>query len=283
MLSELATVHPYDPAMVARYVAAVRGELAAEGLVPEAAGWAGRELARARAGYARALAGHEAGANAVSYGLARMLGVTEPVFSLPGLGLTHLEAKFDRGMGMLLRPPSRLFAEAGLETAAARAMPIRLDAAGGMMGGAFIPPALAPRFREQLEARMERLARRIAEAEMDAPALLGTLLQAAEYAAERGYGLVEAVDVVVPDVPESAPPGLRLVVPDRKGLDRELRRRLEAAARPPKEPGMLARLLRRGGAARAQDPDAGRRWRGMNDVTPPPEPLSDEAPGGERT
>src|SRR5688500_450239 len=130
--------------MVARYVAAVRGELAAEGLVPAAPGWAGRERARARAGYARALAGHEAGANAVSYGLARVLGSAEPVFSLPGLGLTQLEAKFDRGMGMLLRPPSRLFAAAGLETAAARAMPIRLDAAGGMMGGAVVPPRLAP-------------------------------------------------------------------------------------------------------------------------------------------
>jgi hypothetical protein len=281
-MSELSTLHPYDPAFVARYVAAVRGHLAAEALLPEAPGWAGREVARARAGYGRALGGNEAGANAVGYGLARVLGATEPVFYLPGMGLTHLEAKIDRGAGMLLRPPSRLFADAGLEPVAARAMPIRIDAAGGMMGGAFIPPALTPRFRELLEQRMERLARRIAEAEMDAPALLGTLLQAAAYAAERGYGLVEAIDVVVPDVPESAPPGLRLVVPDRKRLDRELRARLEAAARPPKEPGVLARLFRRGGAPREQDPDAGRRWRGMNDVTPPPEPVSEEPTGTER-
>ena len=129
---------------------------------------------------------------------------------------------------------------------------------------------------------MERLARRIAEAEMDAPALLGSLMQAAAYAAERGYGVYEAVDVVVPGVPESAPPGLRLVVPDRNRLDRALRARLEEAARPPREPGLLARLLRRGGSPRPPDPDAGRRWRGMNDVTPPPEPPADEAAGMER-
>src|SRR3712207_7989765 len=62
------------------------------------------------------------GANAVSYGLARLLGAVEPVFFVPGLGFTQLEAKFDRGIGMLLRPPSRLFGDAGLETIAARAM-----------------------------------------------------------------------------------------------------------------------------------------------------------------
>jgi hypothetical protein len=173
---------------------------------------------------------------------------------------------------MLLRPPSRLFADAGLETTAARAMPIRVDAAGGMMGGAFIPPVLTPQFHDLLEQRMDRLARRMAEAEMDAPALLGSLLQVAAYAAERRLGLFEAIDVIVPDVPESAPPGMRLVIPDRKRLDRDLRKRLEEAARPPKEPGVLARLFRRGAMPRAQDPDTGRRWRGMNDVTPPPEP-----------
>jgi CheY-like chemotaxis protein len=107
---------------------------------------------------------------------------------------------------------------------------------------------------------------------MDAPALLGALMQAAAYAAERGYGLYEAVDVFVPDVPESAPPGMRLVIPDRKRLDRALRARLEEASRPPKEPGMLARLFRRGNAPRPREPAADRRWRGMNDVTPPPEP-----------
>jgi hypothetical protein len=203
-----------------------------------------------------------------------MLGAAEPMFALPGLGFTQLEAKIDRGIGMLLRPPSRLFADAGLEIAAARTMPIRLDVSGGIMGGAFMPPALTPQFHDLLERRMDRLARRMAEAEMDAPALLGILLEAAAYAADRGLGLYEASDVVVPGVPESAPPGLRFVAPDRRRLDHDLRKRLKEAARPPKEPGLLARLFGRGGNnphAHVQDDD--RRWRGMNDVTPPPEPL----------
>jgi hypothetical protein len=100
------------------------------------------------------------------------------------------------------------------------------------------------------------------------------LLEASAYAAERGLGLYEAADVVVPGVAASEPPGLRLVAPDRKRLQRDLRRRLEAAARPPKEPGFLARMLGRGLAAPRQDgPQDARRWRGNTDVTPPPEPV----------
>jgi hypothetical protein len=205
----------------------------------------------------------------------------EPVFLLPGLGLTQLEAKYDRGAGMLLRPPSRLFADAGLEIAAARAMPIRLDASAGSMGGAFVPPGLVPQFRDLLERRMERLARRIAEAELDAPAYVGALLEAAEYAARHGFGLYEAVDIVVPGVPESEPPGLRLIVPDRGRLDRDLRKRLETAARPPREPGLLARLFGRGGASRRDDLEPERPWRGMSDVTPPPETTPGEEPTGQ--
>src|ERR671916_1535692 len=191
-MSELSTLHPYDPAFVVRYVAAVKGDLAAGDLLPSAPAWAERELERARLGYARAATGNEAGANAVSYGLARMLGAVEPVFFVPGLGFTQLEAKYDRGIGMLLRPPSRLFGDAGLATVAARAMPIRLDASGGIMGGAYIPPAQVHRFRDLLEQRMDRLARRMAEADLDAPAVLGILLEASAYAADRGLGLYEA-------------------------------------------------------------------------------------------
>ena len=273
-MSELASLHPFDPAFVARYVAAVQGEMTASELLPTAPAWAEREIERARIGYARAEGGNEAGANAVSYGLARMLAAVEPVFFLPGLGFTQLEAKFDRGIGMLLRPPSRLFGDAGLATVAARAMPIRLDASGGIMGGAFMPPAQMPRFRDLLEQRMDRLARRMVEADLDAPAFVGLLLEVSAYAADRGLGLVEASDVVVPGVPASQPPGLQLIAPDRKRLDRDLRRRLEEAARPPKQPGLVARLFGRAGAApRDDNPEDGRRWRGNNDVTPPPESL----------
>lgn len=275
-MSELATVHPYDPAFVARYVAALRGEVSDDVLAPGAAAWAAREIARARQGYERALGGHEAGANGVSYELARFLAAAEPVFFLPGAGLTQIEARYDRGIGMVLRPPSRLFGAAGLDVAAARAMPIRLDASGGSMGGAFVPPALVPQLRDMVEKRLDRIALHMAEAELDAPALLAVLLEAVGYAAGRGLGLFEALDVVVPGVAASEPPGLRAVVPDRKRLDHDLRKRLEDASRPPKEPGLLTRLLRRGESPRKADPGEGRRWRGMNDVTPPPDPIDSE-------
>ncbi|MFN8592079.1 MAG: hypothetical protein U0031_11530 [Thermomicrobiales bacterium] len=109
--------------------------------------------------------------------------------------------------------------------------------------------------------------------------MLGVLREAAADAAARGLGLYEAVDIVVPGVAASEPPGLRPVLPDRKRLDRDLRKRLEEATRPPKEPGLFSRLLGRGEKSRRPDADAGRRWRGMNDVTPPPEPI---APEGEQ-
>jgi hypothetical protein len=276
-LSELVFLQPYDPAFVARYVAAIQGRLPAADLVPGASAWAEGELARARRGYATALRGNETGANAVSYGLARLLATIGPVYYLPSAGLTQIEARYDRGLGMLLRPPSRLFGDSGLEMTAARAMPIRLDSAGGSMGGAVLPPALTPRFRELLEQRLDRLARRLTESELDAPALLAALLDAADVAAQRGLGLYEAADVIVPGVPESEPPGLRLVVPDRKRLDRDLRRRLELASRPPREPGLLTRVFGRGReSARVNGKDDARQWRGMNDVTPPPPPAAPE-------
>lgn len=280
-MSEFATLHPYDPRFVRDYVAAVRGDLSGAQLLPAAPEWANRELARAQRGYQRALAGDEVGANLVSHELARLLGAGMPVYFVPGAGLTQLEARFDRGLGMLLRPPSRLFMDAGLESTAARRMPIRLDASGGSMGGAFVSPALVPQFRAHIEARLERLARRMAEAEMDAPAYVGILLEAATFAESRGFGLFEAADVVVPGVAESEPPGLTLLQPDRKRLDKSLRQQLEEAARPPKEPGLFARIFR--GAKPAQTHvalDDPRLWRGLNDVTPPPErpTAREEAP-----
>jgi hypothetical protein len=149
-------------------------------------------------------------------------------------------------------------------------MPIRLDASGGGMGGAFMPPHLVPQWRDLLEQRLDRLARRMTEADLDAPALLGLLLETARYAAGHDLGLYEAADVFVPGVPESEPPGMRLAVPDRKRLERDLRQRLEAASRPPKPPGLLARLLGRGTAA-SEDLN-GRHPRKVHDVTPPPDP-----------
>ena len=273
-MSEFATLHPYDPQFVRAYVAAVRGELPGAELLPAVPDWATRELARAQRGYQRALIGDEVGANMVSHELARLLGVGMPVYFVPGAGLTQIEARFDRGLGMYLRPPSRLFMDAGMESVAARRMPIRLDASGGSMGGAFLPPTLVPQFRAHLEARLERLARRMAESEMDAPAYVGILLEATTFAESRGLGLFEAADVVVPGVVESEPPGLTLLQPDRKRLDKSLRLQLEEAVKPPKEPGLFARIFRGAKPTQAHVAlDDPRLWRGLNDVTPPPEQL----------
>ena len=245
-MAELCTLHPLDPDVVARYVRSVAAEADPRSVIPAAPEWSERLVATAQRGYERARTGSEPGANAVSYGLAQALATAHPTYLLPGAGLTVWEARIDRGVGMLLRPPSRLFGEAGLVTRAARAMPIRLDLGAGMMGGAHIPARLVPDLQRLLEARTERLVRRLVEAELDGVAILGLWMESAAYAAERGLGLYEALDVVVPEAPEADPPGARVLVPDRKRLDPALRRRLEEAAKPPKQPGLVARLLGRG-------------------------------------
>ena len=247
-MSDGTTLHPIDPELVRRYVAAVGGVLPAEALVVATTDpvWSERLLAKAERGYERALRGEEVGANVVSVGLAQVLATAHPTFSLPGAGFSFWEARIDRGLGMLLRPPSRLFGEAGLATAAARAMPIRVDAAGGAMGGAYVPARLVPRLRALLDERETRLVRRLVEAELDAVPLYGLLLEAVAYADERGLGLYEAIDAIVPEAPEADPPGARIVAPDRKRLDPALRKRLEDAAKPPKQPGLLTRLRKRG-------------------------------------
>ena len=244
-MSELCSLRPFDEEVVARYVRAVADGGAPGGLAPADPVWAERLVGTARRGYERARMGNEAGANAVSFGLAQALAAAHPTFLLPGAGLTIWEARIDRGVGMLLRPPSRLFGEAGLATAAARAMPIRLDLGAGTMGGAFVPARLVPDLRRLLDERTERLMKRLIEAELDGVAVLGLLIDAVGYAADRGLGLYEAIDVIVPEAPEADPPGARVLAPNRKTLDPALRRRLEEAAKPPKQPGLAARLFGR--------------------------------------
>lgn len=245
-MTEICTLHPLDLDVVDRYVRAVVAEEGAGALGMGDPVWERRVLAVARRGYAGALEGREGGANAVGYGLAQVLATAEPTFVLPGAGLSLWEARIDRGLGMLLRPPSRLFGEAGVPVVAARAMPIRLDAGAGLMGGAFVPARLVPELRRQLEARAERLVRRLIAAELDGVAMLGLMMEAVGYAADRGLGLYEALDVVTPEAPEGDPPGAVVVLPDRRRLEAALRRRLEAAAKPPKKPSLAARLLGRG-------------------------------------
>ncbi|MGI9254209.1 MAG: hypothetical protein ACR2J8_10710 [Thermomicrobiales bacterium] len=245
------TLHPFDDASVAAWVRVVAGGEDPEAMIPGGGAWAARLAARARQGYTLALGGSEPGANALTFGLAQALSTRYPVFVLPGASLTPWEARIDRGAGMLLRPPARMFGDAGLASPAARAMPIRLDPSMSMMGGSHVPARLVPQLKAQLEEREAKLLRRMIEAEMDAVPIYSTLLDAVTYAAERGLGLFEAVDVIVPEAPEATPPGAVVIVPDRKRMPKDLRHRLDEAAKPPKPPGLLSRLLGRSRGADA--------------------------------
>jgi hypothetical protein len=244
---EQTSLHPLDMEIVRPYVAALNDGDASLALALGDEAWVARIVATARRGYERAKEGNDVGANAVTYGLARLLAARHPSFCHQGMSLTAWEARFDRGAGMLLRPPSRLFIEEGLDVWASRTMPIRLDFGRGLMGGAFVPARLVPDLEKLLDARIERIVRRLIDAELDGVAVMGLMMEACAYARARSLGLFEGIDVVVPDEPASIPPGGRVVVADPKRLDPALRARLEQAAKPPKKPGLVARLFGRGG------------------------------------
>jgi len=178
--------------------------------------------------------------NALGHAFASFLADRTVSFVLPGLSLSTWEARVDRGIGMLLRPPSRLFVEAGMSVEAARRLPIRLDAGGGMMAGAYVPASLIPQLEELLTGRLERQARRLAEAEIDAVPVLGLMLEAVAAARAAGTGLIEAADVY-----GSAEMRGGVVMADARRVDKALRRRIEVAIKPPKEPGAIGRLIGR--------------------------------------
>ncbi len=178
----------------------------------------------------------------VTFGFAVWLAARQPVFAHPGLSLSAWEARVDRGSGMLVRPPSRLFGEAGLATDIARSMPIRIESGDAMMGGAFVPARLVDRYLERLDTNLERSVRRLVEAERDPLPVMSLMYEAARYAAGNGLGLFEAIDVLDPADPSSWPPGARVVAGSH---DRALLERIQLAARPQKEPGLIARLFSR--------------------------------------
>jgi hypothetical protein len=242
---ELTSIHPIDLELVRAYVVlASEGEQVSESRLPIALSRAFVETTmRARE---RAAMGEEAGANLLTFGLGQVLAASQPSFFHQGLSLTAWEARIDRGVGMLMRPPARLFIDAGFDVAAARAMPTRLDLSRGMMGGAFIPARLIPDLEELLERRLERSTKRLIDAELDPVAVLGLMFEMVRYARDHNLGLFEAIDVVSPDHPEALPPGARIVVADRKRVDSALRKRIELAAKPVKKPGVLAKMLGRG-------------------------------------
>lgn len=242
---ELTSIHLLDLDVVRAYVAAANGTGDLAG-VPLDGDRRTTLIDAARSGRLRAAGGEEAGANALTFGLGQALAAVRPTFFHQGLSLTAWEARIDRGVGMLMRPPSRLFIDAGMDAAVARVMPIRIDLSRGMMGGAFIPARLIPDLERLLETRLERSVKRLIDAELDAVLVMGLMYEIVAAARQSGMGLFEAIDVVTPDRVEALPPGARIVVADRKRVDAALRKRIETAAKPEKKPGLLARMLGRG-------------------------------------
>ncbi len=235
-------MHPLDLRVVRRYVVALNNP----SLGWDGSAWSGGIVNRVRRDYARAKEGNENSAIAVGYGLAQLLAEAEPSFFQSGLSLTTWEARIDRGLGMLMRPPSRFFCESGLDQQAARAMPIRLDVSRGMMAGAFVPATLIDQFDEYLNARLERIVKRMIHAELDPIPAMAQMFEAVKYARTHGFGLYEAVDVISPSAPESLPPGAVVIEVDRKRIEPSLKKRLELAAKPTKRPNRLSRMIRRG-------------------------------------
>jgi len=220
---EPVSLHPFDPAIATQLV---------EHLTTQAS-----------PDLDKAANGDELASNRVTYALGQSLARAYPSFFTDGFGLTTWEARIDRGIGMLMRPPSRLFIDAGLDRSVVAAMPIRLDLQGGLMGGAWIPARLIPNLQELLDSRLERMARRLNDAEYDAFAMLGLMQRATDHAAEHHLGLFEAIGVIGPQGEHE--PGTTVIVPDRRQMDIDLIRRIETAILPPKKQGLISRILGR--------------------------------------
>ncbi|MDQ4043938.1 MAG: hypothetical protein M3173_00610 [Chloroflexota bacterium] len=233
------SLHPIDDAVVSRFMATVTGD------APPQATWQPWWPDRIPVLLERMRAGDERAANEVTLRLAYALGTEHPTFAAPGFGLTFWEARIDRGVGMYLRPPSRLFREFGLELEVLRTMPIRVDTNLGLMGGAFIPAHLVPKVKELLETREQRMARRLREAEYDPVVALTLFNEALDYALEHGMGLYEALDAVGPGG-ESVFDGV-VVIGSRDRVPKAERKRIEELSKPPKKPGLIQRMLGRGG------------------------------------
>ncbi|MDQ3443814.1 MAG: hypothetical protein M3490_09430 [Chloroflexota bacterium] len=235
----IVSLHPIDPETVHRYVASLQGEPPDPSLNGALNGNPIDDARRARAGDERA-------ATHLTYGLARALAHTLPIFSHDAFGLSFWEAQVDRPLGMLMRPPARLFIEAGLDTAVARAMPTRLDFQMGMMGGAYIPARLMKQAHQMLDEHMERSVKRLMAAEYDPMASLGLMYEAVSYARDNGMGLYEALDVIGSE--GQGLPGATVIRPDRKRLDRGVAERIADYQKPPKKPGLIQRMMGRGGS-----------------------------------
>jgi hypothetical protein len=190
--------------------------------------------------------------------LAVYLAGWNPTWYFDEISLSGMEASIERGIGMMLRPLSRILIDAGLDRAIAQQFPIRLDANTGPAGGAYIPATLVAQVRELLESRLERQIGRMRDAEMDAVANIGTMLLALSAAEQAGSGVYEAAGI-----PATAlQTGQTVVYAGRKSLPPELRTRLENAAKPQRKPGLIARMFGANKSKKDELPDSSSFWDG---------------------
>jgi hypothetical protein len=232
---ELNTLHPLSDDAASTFVRLISpGALSADGNTPDSL--AGRFWFDRIAG-----ASHPR-PNDISFGFGAWLATQQPVFARQWLSLSSWEARVDRGSGMLLRPPSRLFIDAGLDPAIARSMPIRIEGGDGLMGGAWLPARLTGAYLERLDRYLERSVRRMNDADLDGIALMSLMVEAVRYASLNGLGLYEMVDLLDPADSSTWPSDARVVT---RSSDKALDERIRLAKQPAKEPGLIARLLGR--------------------------------------
>ena len=232
---QMMSLHPLDERTVTRFMAALGGT--AE---PDPA-WRSWWPDQPRVLLERMRAGDERASNQITLALAYALGGEAPSFAAPAFGLTLWEARVDRGVGMYLRPPARLFRDRGMALDVVRTMPIRVDTNLGPMGGAFVPAHLVPKIKELLTDREQRMARRLREAEMDPVVSLTLFSEAVDFALERGQGLFEALDAVGPGG-ESVFGG-DVIVGSRDRVPKAERKRIDELSKPPRKPGLLKRMF----------------------------------------
>jgi hypothetical protein len=229
---QLVSLHPFDTHVAEAYVSAVLGTRAPD---PRWASWWSDDL---RLALDELRDGSELAANRLTVGLAQAMAAEHPAFMQVGFGFTAWEAQVDRGVGMLIRPPARVFVDAGVDRRMVENMPIRLDMQGGMMGGAYVPERLIGQLDAMLDERLERMAKRLKEAEYDPFPMLGLMHAAVTYAKQRNLGLYEAIDIITP--------GMQVVrAPEKKELDPAFRERIEHAIAEEKKPGIIGRLFGR--------------------------------------
>ena len=233
------SLHPIVPAAVCDFVFACQGNRPG-----------GPGVERGVAGFEWLRRDDSRGSDLVTSGLALFLAERRPTFVFPDSSLSKWEASIERGIGMYLRPPSRLFVDAGLERELVQRLPIRLDGSGGMMGGSFIPAHLIEQVSKVLDERLAQQLRRMVEAEIDAVATMGLMLDALEHARANKTGLFEAADVIGPEMPGE----YQFVVASRDRLPKDVCKRLEHAAKPLSKPGVLKRMF--GGRSTIQDAPA---------------------------